>query len=368
MPKRFVWLSVFVCFFVSTAQADTRLKPYEEYIRKYAPEAMQQQIRYGVPASITLAQGLLESNAGCSELAKKSNNHFGIKCGSQWKGKSYSHWDDGELSCFRKYNKVLDSYNDHSLFLVNSPRYQSLFELDVRNYKAWAKGLKKAGYATDKQYDQKLIRLIELYRLDQYDRLASNRFKAKKMMRQMQQEESLASREKPQQSSAKKSKREQELRQRETVAKMAKDYSYLAYAETRTENRRDRYQRRTDNAPQSINALHRHEIRYCGSTPYIVAQYGDTFKHLSDEFNLSPAQIRKMNDLPKDYQIAVGDVLYLNRKSKSWQGNNECHTVRSGESMHSISQLYGIQLKALYRLNQLEWGDRIEVGQELRLR
>jgi flagellum-specific peptidoglycan hydrolase FlgJ len=122
--SRFTFLTLFVLsFFCLPLQAQERLKPYEDYIRKYTPLAMTQQVVYGIPASITLAQGLLESGAGNSTLAKNSNNHFGIKCHNDWKGKTYSHFDDGEMSCFRKYSKVEESYKDHSIFLSERERY-----------------------------------------------------------------------------------------------------------------------------------------------------------------------------------------------------------------------------------------------------
>ena len=124
---------------------------------------------YEIPASITLAQGILESGSGQSDLAEKSNNHFGIKCHSDWKGKKSYYDDDEENECFRKYESAEDSYLDHSLFLKNKPRYSNLFSLNITDYKGWAKGLKKAGYATDPKYPEKLIALIEEYKLWKYD-------------------------------------------------------------------------------------------------------------------------------------------------------------------------------------------------------
>ena len=142
---------------------------YEHYVLTYYPLAVEQMERYGIPASITLAQGLLESGAGKSELARKSNNHFGIKADKSWKGKSVSSMDNGRLCKFRKYKEVRDSYEDHSKFLAGKERYAGLFRLKRTDYKGWAKGLRKAGYAEDRQYPQKLISLIERYNLQQYD-------------------------------------------------------------------------------------------------------------------------------------------------------------------------------------------------------
>lgn len=150
-------------------QAQTRNKQYEDYIKKYRELAVEEMKKYHIPASITLAQGLLESGAGQSTLARKSNNHFGIKCGGDWTGKTVSHDDDARGECFRAYKHPKDSYEDHSKFLAGRPRYASLFKLKITDYKGWARGLKKAGYATNPRYADQLIGIIELYELYKYD-------------------------------------------------------------------------------------------------------------------------------------------------------------------------------------------------------
>ena len=152
-----------------TLQAQTRNKQYEDYIKKYRELAVEEMKKYHIPASITLAQGLLESGAGQSTLARKSNNHFGIKCGSDWNGKTVSHDDDARGECFRAYKHPKDSYEDHSKFLAGRSRYASLFKLKITDYKGWARGLKKAGYATNPRYADQLIGIIELYELHKYD-------------------------------------------------------------------------------------------------------------------------------------------------------------------------------------------------------
>ena len=160
-------LTIFVCLVL---QAQTRNKQYESYIKQYRDLAVEEMKKYRIPASITLAQGLLESGAGQSTLARKSNNHFGIKCGSDWRGKTVSHDDDARGECFRAYKHPKQSYEDHSKFLANRPRYTSLFKLDITDYKGWARGLKKAGYATNPRYAEQLIGIIELYDLHKYDK------------------------------------------------------------------------------------------------------------------------------------------------------------------------------------------------------
>jgi flagellum-specific peptidoglycan hydrolase FlgJ len=141
------------------------------YISQYAPIAMDEMKKHKIPASITLAQGILESGNGLSNLALKSNNHFGVKCHKGWKGDSVRHDDDEDQECFRKYKHVESSYRDHSEFLRTRSRYDFLFDLKKDDYEGWAKGLKKAGYATDKRYPTKLIRLVETYDLDHYDKI-----------------------------------------------------------------------------------------------------------------------------------------------------------------------------------------------------
>lgn len=160
-------LFMFVCQMPVNGQR--RNQHYLDYIEKYHEEAVEQMQRYRIPASITLAQGLLESGAGRSTLTRKSNNHFGIKCGSDWRGKRSYHDDDARGECFRVYKNARASYEDHSRFLAGKKRYASLFTLKTTDYKGWAHGLKKAGYATNPAYATQLIRLIELYELDRFD-------------------------------------------------------------------------------------------------------------------------------------------------------------------------------------------------------
>lgn len=155
---------------VAMLPAQRRNQAYEDYIKKYRKIAVEEMERYHIPASITLAQGLLESGAGRSTLARKSNNHFGIKCGSRWEGRTVRHDDDARNECFRAYKHPRDSYEDHSKFLRTGARYAFLFRLKITDYKGWARGLKKAGYATDPRYADRLIDIIELYDLDKYDR------------------------------------------------------------------------------------------------------------------------------------------------------------------------------------------------------
>ena len=289
-------LTLFLCLLCAlSAQAQTRNKQYEDYIKKYSDIAVREMKRYHIPASITLAQGLLESGAGQSVLARKSNNHFGIKCGGDWRGPSVSHDDDARGECFRAYKHPEESYEDHSKFLAGRPRYAGLFKLKITDYKGWAYGLKKAGYATNPQYAEKLIGIIELYNLHKYD--------TKEGVKWMKQN------------------------------------------------------------PEP------HQPYVSNELLYIVVRVGDTWKSISKEFDISQSKLRKYNDLYKGYNLRVGDILYLEKKKRKASKDNIVHVLRSGESMYTVSQKYGIRLKNLYKLNKMQPDDPApETGAILRLR
>ena len=279
---------------------------YQTYINQYRDLAIEQMLKFKIPASITLALGLLESGAGYSELATKGNNHFGIKCHG-WTGRKTYHDDDEAQECFRAYNNVYESYEDHSLLLSRQPRYRSLFSLDGDDYKGWAHGLKKCGYATSPTYAQKLIGIIELYKLQQYD-------KAKKYDRFM---ESRAYKDSP---SAK---------------------------------------------GGILHPIHRYNKNY-----YIVVKQGDTFRSLGKELGLSYRKIAKYNERNKRDKLVVGETIYLKKKQKKADKSykNRPHTVKPGESMYSIAQYYGMRVKSLYKKNGLSPDYVPKVGDKLRVR
>ena len=278
---------------VATVFSQSKNPIYLDYIRKYKDIAIEHQKRYKIPASITLAQGLIESAAGTSELAKKSNNHFGIKCHNSWEGKRVYHDDDAKGECFRKYRNPKDSYEDHALFLTKSPRYGKLFKLDITDYKGWAHGLKRCGYATDKAYASKLIQTIELYGLHRYDGKG--------------------------------------------LPRMPKNYEY-------------------------------HDMESKWGLPYVVAREGDTQKLIAREFELYAYQIRRYNDFPRGYTLKAGDIVYLKAKRRRAKKPNKTHTLAPGESLHDVSQKYGIKLKCLLHRNDIS-GEKIpRPGDVLRLR
>lgn len=296
----------------------------KQYIEKYNKLAVSEMKRSGVPASITLAQGILESDNGNGRLAKKANNHFGIKCHDNWKGRKIYHDDDRKKECFRKYDNAAESYRDHSDFLRNSSRYASLFNLDTENYKGWARGLKKAGYATDNHYDKLLIKIIEENGLYQYDNLKRAKRNAKD----------------------KRSEKEDEFLVKPTSGNKETNL------EAGVEN--------ANNTGSRISKRNRIDF-------FIVSE-GDTYKSLEKEFGMMHWELFKYNDLPEDFRLKPGIIMYLQPKRNKAAVDNDFHIVEKGETMHSISQKYGIKLDKFYILNRMKAGEKPVPGSKLWLR
>ena len=288
----------FVLILCCSMQMNRKNSTFVKYIQTYSPLAVEQMKEYKIPASITLAQGLLESGAGQSELARKSNNHFGIKCHKEWKGKRVYHNDDRKGECFRKYRKVEDSFIDHSKFLAERTHYSSLFKLDVTDYKRWSKGLQRCGYATDRAYANRLIKLIEDYELYRFD---NTNIKRKSKLRV-----------------------DTEVRKR-TIYKTFG----LIYTESLA---------------------------------------NDSYEEISICTGFKTKDLLKFNDVSKDYPLRKGDIVFLEKKQSKAAKPHYDHVVEVGESMHSISQRYGMKLKSLYQLNKLDKDYVPEEGDVLKLR
>lgn len=294
-----------------------------KYIETYKNLAIAEEIRTGVPAAITLAQGIHETSAGTSDLVVASNNHFGIKCNG-WTGQTVAHDDDAKGECFRKYDNPADSYKDHSDFLKNRPYYTSLFKLDPTDYKAWAYGLKKAGYATNPKYAQILIKLIEDYSLQQYTLLAlDGKFAG-------DDDVVYASDVKTESSNTAKTN--------ETVVQKAvvKTYNY----------------------PSGVFKIN--------ETSVVFVQKGTSFLKVATDNNISLARLFEFNDM-KAVDIAANDqLIYLQRKRKI--GVEEFHIVQEGETLHDIAQAEGIRMESLLEYNMLKEGARPAVGEKLNLK
>lgn len=295
----FSLLCLFSALQMTLSQSISWNQRYQDYFDQYKDVAVEQMLKYHIPASITLAQGVLESGAGRSELATRANNHFGIKCNG-WIGRKSYHDDDERNECFRAYDNVYESYKDHSIFLTTSKRYSSLFQLKLTDYKGWAKGLKACGYATSPTYATKLIEIIQLYKLYQYD--------------------------------------------------TAKGY--------------DKFQ-----TQQVKNGDLRHIYAF-NKNYYLIARKGDTFRSIAKEVDVSYRKLAKYNERNKKDKLEEGEIVWLKKKRskapKDYKGRS--HYVKSGESMYSISQRYGIRLKKLYKINNIPPDYQIRVGEAIRLR
>ena len=277
---------------------------YQQYINQYKDIAIEQMLKWKIPASITLAQGLFESGAGQSELAVNGNNHFGIKCNG-WTGRKVYHDDDARNECFRAYDSPFESFEDHSRFLSGSKRYASLFDLKTTDYKGWARGLKAAGYATNPQYANKLIEIIQLYKLYEYDTARSY------------------------------------------------DHFMTAHTKDHAVGGYPLHPIKIFNKNYYLIARPNDTFRSIGEETGISYRKLAKYNERNKKDKLENGEIvwlkKKQCKAPKDYKD------YL-------------HYVRQGESMYSIAQKYGIRLKSLYKMNHKSPDDDIRIGQGLRLR
>lgn len=287
------------------------------YIKKYKDLAIKEMKTYEIPASITLAQGILESGNGNSQLAKQGNNHFGIKCHDTWDGKTIRRDDDAKKECFRKYNSVADSYRDHSEFLTTRGHYSPLFNLKFTDYKAWARGLQKAGYATNEKYATLLIRIIEENNLHQYD--------DQKLLANITTPES-------------------DSREIDPNISMPDESGF---------------------EPIDIGSNNR-KLYTNNRVKFIFVETGDTFTSIARDLDIYSWQVYKYNELKKDDQLKAGQMLYVEKKKR--KNKQKSHTVKTNETLYSISQLYGIQLKALCNKNKMKAGDHLTIGQKLKLK
>ena len=280
-----------------------------DYIENYKDIAISEMNKSGVPASITLSQGMLESNWGRSDLANKANNHFGIKCGSNWNGDSYD-WEDDEFkngrlvkSCFRMYNSSDESFNDHSIFL-SKKRYEFLFDYDVTSYKSWAKGLVKAGYATDPKYADKLIMIIEKYGLYEYD----------------------------------------------------SKYTPIGFASSKKSIK--------------IQETNKYNINYINDSRIVYAQKGDTPKSFAKKIGITLNKIIRYNDdiKSKTKRLHKGQIVYLDRKNKTYNGNKHLYITSKKESLVNISQKFGVNLKYLAKINKTNKKKKFRRGSKILLK
>lgn len=287
-----------------TAQPSERKLSPREYVETHKEDAVKEMLMFGVPASVTLAQGMLESDNGNSDLAVYANNHFGIKCHEDWTGPSYIKDDDTKDECFRKYKSVLESYSDHSQFLRARNRYAFLFDLKTTDYKGWARGLKESGYATDPRYAERLIEIIEKNKLFEYDKNVS-------------------------------------MQVRQPQPNLTEHLSPKSNSTTRS-------------------------ILQISERKYVIARQGDTYFKIAQDCQKGLWELYKYNEISKDAKPVSGERVYIQPKRR--KGSVDFHVVKEGETMYSISQEYCIKLKFLYRKNRMEKGTQPKAGDVLCLR
>lgn len=317
-------------------------KTDEQYIQKFAAYAVEEMEKYKIPASITLAQGLLETGGGQSRLAQQGNNHFGIKCKEDWTGKTMRHTDDAPNECFRVYDDPRQSYEDHSKFLAYRKYYVNLFKLDLHDYRAWAHGLKKAGYATNPRYAYILIDKIEKNKLYEFDRSNSKEvlYTVLKLYPDLQNDRIFMAK----------------LDQSNAATKpvtVKVPYQQTSYA---------KQQKTVARIVSKAEALKSILIKSHpnGGLKFIIIPTDVDLKLIAKKYGISENRLIKWNDL-ENQQLQRNDVLFLESKASS--GNVATYKTKVGESMHDISQKFGIKLKKLYSKNRMEYGQQPKTGQ-----
>jgi LysM repeat protein len=323
--KYYYMVLTFLCsFFISTSWSQTNIRPdYSAYISAYRNIAIREMLIYHIPASITLAQGIIESSCGKSPLATEANNHFGIKCHQDWTGDTFYYDDDAKQECFRKYASAEESFRDHSLFLVNRKRYAALFSLDSDDYTGWAMGLKQSGYATNPQYPTILINLIESAQLNTYDTCTSTIDSI--LLDEVRQE--------PVYLENKVAKKH--IYNSKGTLIFHKDYQMpdpMNYEEIK------------------ISSKGRRVFRNNG-VPFIFAQNGDSWYSIAIEFRIYAAQVYSYNELTADDSIVSGQILYIEPKKNS--ATIKEYKVKKTDTLYSISQEFGVKSKAIIKYNAL---------------
>ena len=313
----------------------------EEYIETYKDIAMKEMKEHKIPASITLAQGIIESGAGNSALAREAKNHFGIKCHKGWTGKTYTMDDDEKDECFRKYKNAEDSYRDHSEFLTGRPRYADLFKLDIMDYEGWAKGLKAAGYATSPTYATALINRIKTNKLYLYDQLAMGKITEKELKRRMSDDKEAPAPTKP-----------------ADVAVVPPTELELAFTPTD----RTLYELVDMTADKRFIYENNH-VRF------VYAKEGETPESISKEFGIRQKKLCKYNLIsrPDEMVFHQGDIIYLEQlRKRNWKAKR--HVVEEGETLRDIALRYAVRPEKLVKRNKLDAAAPLKPGQKIKLR
>lgn len=332
---------------ISNFQAQQTWKTEDQYIQKFAHFAVEEMEKYKIPASITLAQGLLETGGGQSILAQQGNNHFGIKCKENWTGKTMKYTDDAPNECFRVYDDPKQSYEDHSVFLVNRPFYRGLFDLDPKDYKAWAHGLKKAGYATNPKYAYILISKIEKYRLFEFDNVKKEQVTEKLLA---------------------------------LYPDLSNDKTFLAKNLPLPKEKIEDVPKVLVDAPEPVKITKKEVLLSIlmkahpnEALRYIVIptepDYDDAsevnLQDISKKYGVSTSKLMKWNELSSQ-TLKEGQILFLEKKNSS--GSVDTYRAEKGDNMYSIAQKFAIRLDKLYDKNRMEYGDKVKEGQLIYLK
>lgn len=321
-----LFLTGILCL-ASAAFAETKYTT-AQYVAQWKATAIEQMIEHKIPASITLAQGILESANGNSKLAVQAKNHFGIKCHSTWKGATFIQDDDKKDECFRSYNSAKESYNDHSLFLTGRKRYAGLFELKLHDYKGWAKGLKSAGYATNPKYAYLLIDIIERFDLDQYDRVNSrNELSVKK-------------------------------KAASPKIKVVKPTHQTKPKTTHTTQNTAKSTNETNHLIK-IKAGNHQVLLNKNKVKYILVKEGDTFFRIANEFQVTVNQLYRYNEFANKDVLEPGDIIYVTPKRARAQRGNEKYICSTNTTLREIAHQEGIKLSSLMKLNLSENPDAL---------
>ena len=350
--KRFLLLTILPFLLISAA--DT---PQKVYVEKFAAYAVNEMYRSGVPASITLAQGMLESRYGLSRLAVEGNNHFGIKCHTDWKGPTIKEDDETRGECFRAYDSAYQSFQDHSDFLRYRPRYHSLFDNDITDYKSWAYGLSKAGYATDPQYPAKLIKLIEENDLARFDKMKPSDFEP---VAQIEEEEVVAS-------TPDKTKRKEKVRNvRKRAAKAAKS---APVAEEVIPESPAVLEEPRPAANEEFSFPLTRRIYTQNGVPFIYSERGDTYASLAKTYNLFLKELLAFNDLELSETLLPGTQVYIQPKKKETRKGLDKYIVEEdGESLRDICQHFGVRKSSIVKLNAFSSTHKLREGDTILLR
>ncbi len=319
-----------------------------DYIRKHALLAVEEMQLYKVPASITLSQGILETGGGQSRLAEIANNHFGIKCKSpkEWSGPTISHTDDAPNECFRKYGSVQESYRDHSKFLAERPYYKDLFKLNLHDYKAWAHGLKKAGYATNPKYAGILISRIEKYKLDEFDQLTPEQVQ-QKLFELYGPTDIVAL---------------SGFTNTATdviAATVPEPVASAVVASIEQPVKKIEIEERVKNPMMRIK---NHKI----GVDYVIALENETLVSLAKLYDFKAKELASFNELPENGKLTPGQLVFLGKKKN--KGADKTYKVQPGDNMYLIAQKTGMKLSKLYKLNRMDAGQQPRSGTVLHLK